>query len=172
MTPFWAGVKKMQWKMKMKLWNYTIIGIFITVYYFCYHSEICPMQLFPFTAFNYHKSVPQFHCSGPYWESVVELVGEQRVGQLPEVQLAEGAHWVYILSEDVSAQIWDLFRVKLVPKQRQERRRRYRTAWESSYCPSVSMKTQQLGHFNITSYFWLCNFPGEFMILVLISSLL
>lgn len=71
------------------------------------------------TAFHSHI-YPQFHCSGPYWESVIELVGEQRVGQLSEVQLAEGAHWVYVLSEDVSAQVWDLFWVKLVPKRRQK----------------------------------------------------
>lgn len=51
----------------------------------------------------------QFHSSVPYGESVVELVGEQRVGQLSEVQLAEGAHRVDVLSEDVPAQVWDLF---------------------------------------------------------------
>lgn len=61
--------------------------------------------------------MPQFHCFGPYWESVVELVREQRIGQLSEVQLAEGAHWVDILSEDISGQVWDLFRVKLVSRQ-------------------------------------------------------
>lgn len=45
------------------------------------------------------------------------MVGEQRVGQLPEVQLAEGAHRVDILPEDFSGQVWDLFGVKLVPTQ-------------------------------------------------------
>lgn len=71
-----------------------------------FHSLIYPQD----------KCLPQFHCSGSYWESVVELVGEQRVGQLSEVQLAEGAHRVDVLSEDVSGQIWDLFGVKLVPR--------------------------------------------------------
>ena len=67
-----------------------------------------------------HKSLPQFHCSGPYWESVVELVGEQRVGQLSEVQLAEGAHWVDVLPEGVSGEVWDLLGVKLVPRRQRE----------------------------------------------------
>lgn len=75
-----------------------------------FHSLIYPQD----------KIVPQSHCSVSYWESVVELVGEQRVGQLSEVQLAEGAHRVDILSEDVSGQIWDLFWVKLVPIQQIE----------------------------------------------------
>lgn len=58
--------------------------------------------------------------SGSYRESVVELVGEQRVGQLSEVQLAEGAHGVDVLPEDVSGQVWDLLRVELVPARAEE----------------------------------------------------
>lgn len=67
-----------------------------------------------------HKSLSQLQSPGPYWESVVELVGEQRVGQLSEVQLAEGTHWMDILSEDISGEVWDLFRVKLMPSGRKK----------------------------------------------------
>lgn len=67
-----------------------------------------------------HNFLPQFCGSSSYRESVVELVGEQRVGQLSEVQLAEGAHGVDVLPEDVSGQVWDLLRVKLVPGRMEE----------------------------------------------------
>lgn len=68
-----------------------------------------------FHFYSRHNSLPQFWGCGSYRESVVELIGEQRVGQLSEVQLAEGAHRVDVLSKDVSGQVWDLLGVKLVP---------------------------------------------------------
>lgn len=73
-----------------------------------------------FHFYQRHNSVAHFRSSGSYRESVVELVGEQRVGQLPEVELAEGAHRVDVLPEDVSGQVWDLLRVKLVPGRTEE----------------------------------------------------
>lgn len=61
------------------------------------------------------------HCTRAYGEFLVELVGEQRVGQLSEVQLAQGAHRVDVLPEDVPRQVRDLLRVKLVPGQQRGR---------------------------------------------------
>jgi len=63
---------------------------------------------------------------GTHGEALVQLVGQQGVGQLSEVQLAEGAHRVYVLPEDLPGQVRDLLRVKLMPGQGQRERERER----------------------------------------------
>lgn len=50
-----------------------------------------------------------------YREFLIELVGQQGVGQLPEVELTQWAHTVDVLDVDIFGQVRDLFRVKLVP---------------------------------------------------------
>lgn len=50
-----------------------------------------------------------------YREFLVELVGQQRVWQLPEVELTQRAHAVDVLDVDIFGQVRDLFRVELVP---------------------------------------------------------
>lgn len=47
-------------------------------------------------------------------ELLVELVGEQGVGELSEVQLAQGAHTVDVLDVNVLGQVRNLLGVKLV----------------------------------------------------------
>lgn len=50
-----------------------------------------------------------------YREFLVELVGEQRVGQLSEVQLAQRADAVDVLDVNIFGQVRYLLRVKLMP---------------------------------------------------------
>lgn len=41
-------------------------------------------------------------------EFLIELVGQEGVGQLPEVELAQGAHTVDVLEVHFPCQIWTL----------------------------------------------------------------
>lgn len=50
-----------------------------------------------------------------YREFLIQLVGEEGVGQLSEVQLTQGAHTVDVLDVHVFGQVRDLLRVELVP---------------------------------------------------------
>ncbi len=52
-----------------------------------------------------------------YSKLVVELVREQRIGQLSEVEFAQRADAVNILNVHVFRQVWNIFTVKLVPDQ-------------------------------------------------------
>lgn len=61
-----------------------------------------------------------------YGEFLVELVGEQGVGQLPEVELAQRADAVDVLDVNIFGQVGDLLRVKLVPDEREGDRERER----------------------------------------------
>lgn len=53
-----------------------------------------------------------------YREFLVELVGEQGVGQLSEVELTQRANTVDVLDVNIFGQVRDLLRVKLVPDER------------------------------------------------------
>jgi len=53
-----------------------------------------------------------------YREFLIQLVGEKWVGKLSKVKLAQGAHTVYVLNVNIFCQIWDLFRVKFMPKKK------------------------------------------------------
>lgn len=50
-----------------------------------------------------------------YREFLVELVGEQGVGQLSEVELTQRANTVDVLDVNIFGQVGDLLRVKLMP---------------------------------------------------------
>lgn len=52
-----------------------------------------------------------------YSKLVVELVREQRIGQLSEVEFAQRADAVNILHVHVFCQVWNIFTVKLMPDQ-------------------------------------------------------
>lgn len=52
-----------------------------------------------------------------YRELLIELVGEEGVGQLSEVQLAQRAHTVDVLDVNIFGQVGDLLRVKLVAEE-------------------------------------------------------
>lgn len=54
-----------------------------------------------------------------YREFLIELVGEQGVGQLSEVELAQWANTVDVLDVNIFGQVGDLLRVKLVPDERE-----------------------------------------------------
>lgn len=56
-----------------------------------------------------------------YGEFLVELVGEQWVGELSEVELAQRANTVDILDVNIFGQVRNLLRVKLVPSKRNQR---------------------------------------------------
>lgn len=45
---------------------------------------------------------------------VVQLVCEERIGQLSEVELAEGAYTVYVLHVHVFRQVWNILAVEFV----------------------------------------------------------
>lgn len=45
----------------------------------------------------------------------IELVGEERIGQLAEVKFAQRAHTVDVLHVNVFSQVWNVLAVKLVP---------------------------------------------------------
>ena len=50
-----------------------------------------------------------------YREFLIELVGEQGVGQLSEVELTKRANTVDVLDVNIFGQVGDLLRVKLMP---------------------------------------------------------
>lgn len=52
-----------------------------------------------------------------YWEFVIELVGEQGVRKLTEIELAKGPYWMDVLDICVLSEVWNVFRVKLMPKE-------------------------------------------------------
>lgn len=54
--------------------------------------------------------VSDTHC-----KLLIELVGEEGVGELPEVQLAQGPHAVDVLHVRVLGQVRNILAVKLVP---------------------------------------------------------
>ncbi len=58
-----------------------------------------------------------------YREFLIELVGEQRVGQLSEVELTQRANTVNVLDVNIFGQVGDLLRVKLVPDERERGQR-------------------------------------------------
>lgn len=59
-----------------------------------------------------------------YRELLIELVGEQGVGQLSEVELTQRANTVDVLDVNIFGQVGDLLRVKLVPDEREKRKRK------------------------------------------------
>lgn len=52
-----------------------------------------------------------------YWEFVIELIGEQGVRKLAEIELAQGPYRMDVLDIHVLSEVWNVFRVKLVPKE-------------------------------------------------------
>jgi hypothetical protein len=74
-------------------------------------------------------STPTLASSLTHTELPIELVGKQGVGQLPEVELAEGGYTVDVLQEGWAGQFWDPLTVKLMPKTASEREGRPRSAW-------------------------------------------
>ena len=72
-----------------------------------------------------------------YRELVVQLVGEQRVRELPEVHLAEGAHAVNV----TDGQLWNLLRLKFTPGEEDTKWLRKRKASKShpTCSPAVSV---------------------------------
>lgn len=61
-----------------------------------------------------------------YRELLIELVGEQGVGQLSEVELTQRANTVDVLDVNIFGQVGDLLRVKLVPDEREKRKEKER----------------------------------------------
>lgn len=55
-----------------------------------------------------------------YWEFVIELVGEQGVRKLTEIQLAQRPYRMDVLDIGVLGEVWNVFRVKLMPKEKQK----------------------------------------------------
>lgn len=55
-----------------------------------------------------------------YREFLVQLVGKERIGQLSEVELTEGAHTVNVLDVDIFSQVWDLLGVKLMSRREKQ----------------------------------------------------
>ena len=56
-------------------------------------------------------------------ELLIQLVGEQRVRELSEVQLTEGAHRMDVLNIRLFRQVGDMLRIKLMtnPERKQDR---------------------------------------------------
>lgn len=68
----------------------------------------------------------------------VELICEQRVGQLSEVELAEGGHTMDVLQEGGARQFRDPLTVKLMPKATRSRSRR-RKIWVRAGPPDCAL---------------------------------
>lgn len=59
-------------------------------------------------------------CKGfAYREFLIELVGEEGVGQLSEVELTQRTNAVDVLDVNIFGQVGDLLRVKLMPDERE-----------------------------------------------------
>lgn len=71
-----------------------------------------------------------------YSKLVVELVREQRIGQLSEVKFAQWADAVNILHVHVFRQVWNIFTVKLMPDQdeMQQQNRTHGHAYKEHKC--------------------------------------
>lgn len=59
--------------------------------------------------------------TGTHRKFLIQLVGEQRVWELSEVQLTQGAHGVDVLDIGLFCQVGNMFRVKFMAEKIEER---------------------------------------------------
>ena len=109
----------------MKMWNRQ--KLFVHFLFHCFlqkkshssHRTISYMTKAIFTHFEQnHNKTPKtgldMKVTCTHWKLLVQLVGEQRVWELPKIELTEGTHRMDVLDIRFFCQVGDVFRVKFM----------------------------------------------------------
>lgn len=82
--------------------------------------------------------------TGTHRKFLIQLVGEQRVWELSEVQLTQGAHGVDVLDVGLFCQVGNMFRVKFMAEKIEERQQNYFSSKKSKYDFRTEKKVQSI----------------------------